>query len=202
MLNPPYPAAVVAGNVETVARHDRRVVRRARQAWRARQGTMNNFTFGNDTLSILRDDLRRLRRRRRHRRHRRGAHAHDQHAADRSGSARNGATRSAWQVCHSPRLGRRAVGVAAATASCASWSFCAPLEVCDSRAAAAAYPPYGLAGGACGRAGPQHPGAHRWCQRRTFRPGPIHSPAGDVLVIETPGGGGFGRAGESREAAE
>jgi 5-oxoprolinase (ATP-hydrolysing) len=32
--------------------------------------------------------------------------------------------------------------------------------------------------------------------------GRVEMAEGDVFVIETPGGGGFGRAGESREAAE
>jgi 5-oxoprolinase (ATP-hydrolysing) len=32
--------------------------------------------------------------------------------------------------------------------------------------------------------------------------GRVEMAAGDVFVIDTPGGGGFGRAGESREAAE
>ena len=47
MLNPRYPAAVVAGNVETSQVVTDALVRRA-WAMAACQGTMNNFTFGND----------------------------------------------------------------------------------------------------------------------------------------------------------
>ena len=52
MLNPRYPAAVVAGNVETS-----QVVTDALFAATGRlapsQGTMNNFTFGNERAPIL-----------------------------------------------------------------------------------------------------------------------------------------------------
>ena len=47
MLSPAYPAAVVAGNVETSQCDHRRAVRGARRHGRG-AGTMNNFTFGND----------------------------------------------------------------------------------------------------------------------------------------------------------
>ena len=54
----PLPAAVVAGNVETS-----QVVTDALFAATRRlapsQGTMNNFTFGDDRQAILRDDRRR-----------------------------------------------------------------------------------------------------------------------------------------------
>ena len=52
LLSPEFPAAVVAGNVET-----RQAVTNclfgALNALAAAQGTMNNLTFGNDRLSIL-----------------------------------------------------------------------------------------------------------------------------------------------------
>ena len=55
MLNPRYPASVVAGNVET-----RTCITNALYGalgvMAAAQGTMNNFTFGNDALPVLRDD--------------------------------------------------------------------------------------------------------------------------------------------------
>jgi 5-oxoprolinase (ATP-hydrolysing) len=47
MLNPRYPAAVVAGNVET-SQAVTDVLYGALGAMAAAQGTMNNFTFGND----------------------------------------------------------------------------------------------------------------------------------------------------------
>ncbi|PTQ58917.1 5-oxoprolinase (ATP-hydrolysing) [Sphingomonas aurantiaca] len=48
MLNPRYPAAVVAGNVET-SQVVTDALFAALGAMAASQGTMNNFTFGNDT---------------------------------------------------------------------------------------------------------------------------------------------------------
>ena len=62
MLAPRYPAAVVAGNVET-SQAITDTLYGALGVLAASQGTMNNFTFGNDTLPVLRDDLRRLGRR-------------------------------------------------------------------------------------------------------------------------------------------
>ena len=59
MLNPRYPAAVVAGNVET-SQCVTDALYGALGVLAAGQGTMNNFTFGNDALPVLRDDLRRL----------------------------------------------------------------------------------------------------------------------------------------------
>lgn len=47
MLNPIYPAAVVAGNVET-SQAVTNAIFAALQALGSSQGTMNNFTFGND----------------------------------------------------------------------------------------------------------------------------------------------------------
>ena len=65
-----YPAAVCAGNVET-SQWVTDTLYGALGVLAAAQGTMNNFTFGNATLPILRDHLRRQRRRPRLRRHRR-----------------------------------------------------------------------------------------------------------------------------------
>jgi 5-oxoprolinase (ATP-hydrolysing) len=47
MLNPQYPAAVVAGNVET-SQHITDCLYAALRIMAASQGTMNNFTFGNE----------------------------------------------------------------------------------------------------------------------------------------------------------
>jgi 5-oxoprolinase (ATP-hydrolysing) len=47
MLRPAYPAAVVAGNVET-SQHVTNALFGALGALAASQGTMNNLTFGND----------------------------------------------------------------------------------------------------------------------------------------------------------
>ena len=67
MLAPRYPAAVVAGNVET-SQAITDALYGALGVLAASQGTMNNFTFGNDTLPVLRDDRRRRGRRARLRR--------------------------------------------------------------------------------------------------------------------------------------
>ncbi|PLX36518.1 MAG: 5-oxoprolinase [Hyphomicrobiales bacterium] len=48
MLKPSYPAAVVAGNVET-SQHVTNALFGALDAMAASEGTMNNLTFGNDT---------------------------------------------------------------------------------------------------------------------------------------------------------
>jgi 5-oxoprolinase (ATP-hydrolysing) len=48
MLRPQYPAAVVAGNVET-SQHVTNAMFCATKALAAAQGTMNNLTFGNAT---------------------------------------------------------------------------------------------------------------------------------------------------------
>ena len=87
MLSPQYPAAVAAGNVETS-----QVVTGALYAalgvMAEGSGTMNNVTFGNEQVPVLRDGGQRLGRRRRLRRHRRGADQDDQLPAHRPRGAR------------------------------------------------------------------------------------------------------------------
>ncbi len=82
MLNPRPPAATVAGNVET-SQCLTDALYGALGLMGAACGTMNNFTFGNEKLPVLRDDLGRHRRGPRLRRHRHGTGAHDQLAAHR-----------------------------------------------------------------------------------------------------------------------
>ena len=67
MLAPRPPAAVVAGNVET-SQHVVDALYAALGVMANAQGTMNNFTFGDDDAAVLRDHLRRGRRDRRRRR--------------------------------------------------------------------------------------------------------------------------------------
>ena len=105
MLTPEYPAAVVAGNVET-SQAVTNCLFGALGALAAAQGTMNNLNFGNAQLSVLRDDLLRLAGRPRLQRHRRRAHAHDQHAADRSGGAGIPLSGGAGGFPHPQRLRR------------------------------------------------------------------------------------------------
>ena len=105
MLSPEYPAAVVAGNVET-SQAVTNCLFGALGALAAAQGTMNNLNFGNDTLSVLRDDLLRLAGRPGLSRHRRRAHPHDQHAPHRSGGAGIPLSGAAGGFPHPRRLGR------------------------------------------------------------------------------------------------
>ena len=97
MLSPRYPAAVVAGNVE-VSQAVTDTLFAALGALGSAQGTMNNLTFGDDDLSVLRDDLLRRAGRPRLRRRGGGAHAHDQFAPDRPGGAGEPLSRSCSRI--------------------------------------------------------------------------------------------------------
>jgi 5-oxoprolinase (ATP-hydrolysing) len=74
LLNPEYPAAVVAGNVET-SQNIVDALYGALGKLAASQGTMNNFSFGDGPLPVLRNGLRR-RRGRPGLRRRLGVHSH------------------------------------------------------------------------------------------------------------------------------
>ena len=64
-------------------------------------------------------------------------------------------------------------------------------------------PPYGMAGGEPGAIGRNYVAAHRRHARSSSAgTDTIEMNAGDVFVIETPGGGGFGKAAEAKRAAE
>ena len=101
-----YPAAVCAGNVET-SQWVTDTLYGALGVLAAAQGTMNNFTFGNATLPVLRDHLRRQRRRPGLRRHLGRAHPHDQLAPDRPRGAGMALPGAAGEPPHQPRLGRQ-----------------------------------------------------------------------------------------------
>ena len=101
-----YPAAVCAGNVET-SQWVTDTLYGALGVLAAAQGTMNNFTFGNATLPVLRDHLRRQRRRPRLRRHRGRPHPHDQLAPDRPRGARMALPGAPGEPPHQPRLRRQ-----------------------------------------------------------------------------------------------
>ncbi len=106
MLAPRYPAAVVAGNVET-SQAITDTLYGALGVLAASQGTMNNFTFGNAHLPVLRDDLRRLGRGTRFRRRERRADAHDQFATHRPRGARVALPGAPRVVRDPPRQRRR-----------------------------------------------------------------------------------------------
>ena len=86
MLSPEYPAAVVAGNVET-SQAVTNCLFGALGALAAAQGTMNNLNFGNARYQYYETICSGSPAGPGFQRHRRRAHAHDQYAADRSGSA-------------------------------------------------------------------------------------------------------------------
>ena len=117
MLSPRYPAAVVAGNVE-VSQAVTDTLFAALGALGSAQGTMNNLTFGDDSLSVLRDDLLRRAGRPKLRRGGGGAHAYDQFAPDRPGGAREPLSGGAGGFSHPPRLGRQGPLEARATGRC------------------------------------------------------------------------------------
>ena len=107
MLSPRYPAAVVAGNVE-VSQAVTDTLFGALRALGSAQGTMNNLTFGDATLSVLRDHLFGRACRARLRRRGGGSYPYDQFAPHRSGSARTALPRRARGFPYPPRLrGRR-----------------------------------------------------------------------------------------------
>ena len=122
MLAPRYPAAVVAGNVET-SQAITDALYGALGVLAASQGTMNNFTFGNATYQYYETiaggsgagpGLRRRERR---------ADAHDQLAADRPGGARVALPRAAGRRSRSAAAAAAPARIAAATAAsgaCAS----------------------------------------------------------------------------------
>ena len=100
------PAAVVAGNVET-SQVVTDCLYGALGVLAASQGTMNNFTFGDDEHQYYETICGGSGAGPGLRRHRRRADPHDELAAHRSGSARVALPGAARVVSHPARLGRR-----------------------------------------------------------------------------------------------
>ena len=182
---------MVGGNVETSQRVVD-VLLGALGVAAASQGTMNNVLFGDATFGYYETicggagatpDGRRRRRR---------PHAHDQHAADRPRGARTPLPGPRARVLHPPRLGRGRRASRAATAWSAGLEFLADLDVSILSQRRGPYPPFGLAGGEPGALGRNT----LQCAdgRQEQLPGQVQfsGQTGDVLTIETPGGGGFG----------
>ena len=199
MLSPRYPAAVVAGNVETT-QHVTDCLFGALGALASAQGTMNNLTFGNATLPVLRDDLLgraggRLQRRHRLRRRRRGPHPHDQLAPDRPGGARVALPGAARGFPHPRRApaagdaGRPATARRAPSASSRRWT--APSSprtaACRRTASSAA-----AIGAARHDRGPPRSTARietlQGCDQTVLKPG-------EAVIVTTPTGGGYGKPG-------
>ena len=193
---PRYPAAVIAGNVET-SQAVTSALFLALGVQAAAQSTMNNTTWGDDRLPVLRDDLRRHRRRACSRTGRGHpgtcgrALAHDQLAADRPGGAGMALPGGARRVPH-PRGLRRRRAVPRRRRGGAAHPLPRADDGGDPRrppGGAAARPrrrrrraPAG-APGSCGRTAASRRSAA--ADRREVGPG-------DVFWLETPGGGGYG----------
>ena len=190
MLSPEYPAAVVAGNVE-VSQAVTNCLFGALKAMSASQGTMNNLTFGNDAVPVLRDDLLRLAGGAGLRRHAGRPRPHDQLAPDRPRSAGVPLPGAAGRLPH-PH---------AAPAARASWNagdgtsrtirFLQDME-CAMLSSHRIVRPFGIEGGEPGELG-------RTLVRRLD--GGIDElagcdqtvlKAGEAVTVITPTGGGFG----------
>ncbi len=151
MLAPTYPAAVVAGNVET-SQAITGALYAALGVQAEGSGTMNNVTFGNERHQYYETVGLRLRRRRRVRRGVRGADPHDQLAADRSRGARvalPGAAASEFAIRRgSGGAGRWRGGDGAVRRI----RFLEPMTV-STLSGHRRVPPYGMAGGSPGALG-------------------------------------------------
>jgi len=189
MLNPRYPAAVVAGNVET-SQAVTDALYGALGVMAASQGTMNNFTFGN---------------------------GHYQYYETICGGSGAGPDFHGTDAVHTHMTNSRLTDP-----EVLEWRFPVLIESFVIRANSGGagthrggngvirrlrfteamsavilsghriVPPYGLAGGEPGAVG------HNWVQRHDgvveelSSKAAVEMNAGDVFVIETPGGGGYG----------
>jgi 5-oxoprolinase (ATP-hydrolysing) len=188
MLNPRYPAAVVAGNVET-SQAVTNALYGALGVMAAAQGTMNNFTFGNDKYQYY------------------------ETICGGSGAGKGFAGTDAVQThmtnsrltdpevlewrfpivveefsvrSHSGGSGKYPGG----SGTVRRLRFREPMTAAI-LASHRLVPPFGLAGGGAGAVG------HNYVERQGVREdlggrAEVQMQTGDVFVIETPGGGGYG----------
>lgn len=191
MLNPRYPAAVVAGNVET-SQVVTDALFGALGAMAAAQGTMNNFTFGNAT------------------------HQYYETIAGGAGAGRGFAGAPVIQTHmtnsrmtdpetlelrypvlieeFSVRRGSGGEGLnRGGDGATRRIRFLEPMTACilSNRRR---IPPFGLAGGDPGEAGDTRVERADGTFERLDSTATVVMAAGDTFVIETPGGGGFGKA--------
>lgn len=189
MLSPVYPAAVVAGNVE-VSQATTDALYGALGILAASQGTMNNFTFGNEERQYYETIAG-------------GAGAGPDHPGCDAVQTHMTNSRMTdpevleWRFpviveAHAIRRGSGGEGqYKGGNGAIRRVRFMAPMtaNILANRRRIA---PFGLAGGAPGQVG------RNWIERADGsieRFGATHTAqmqAGDVFVIETPGGGGFG----------
>ncbi len=199
MLNPRYPAAVVAGNVET-SQCITDALYGALGVMSAAQGTMNNLTFGN---------------------------ARYQYYETICGGSGAGPDFDGTDAVHTHMTNSRLTDP-----EVLEWRFPVLVESFAIRrgsGGAGAHrggdgvvrrlrfreamtagilsghrrvPPYGLAGGEPGRTGRNSVIRADGSVEELAGTARVEMNPGDVFVVETPGGGGFGRAARHREAAE
>src|SRR5438552_7612994 len=199
MLSPRYPAAVVAGNVET-SQYTTDTLSGALGLMGAAQGTMNNFTFGDERY---------------------------QYYETICGGSGAGPDFDGTDAVHTHMTNSRLTDP-----EVLEWRFPVLVESFAIRrgsggrgrhrggdgavrrirfreAMTAAIlsghrkvAPYGMAGGEPGAAGRNHVERADGGTVELGGTDKIDMRPGDVFVIETPGGGGFGRAAERKEAAE
>jgi 5-oxoprolinase (ATP-hydrolysing) len=204
MLRPQYPAAVVAGNVET-SQLVTETLYGALGLQAAGQSTMNNVTFGNERYQYYETVAG-------------GAGAGPGY--DGASCVQIHMTNSRltdpevleWRfpvLLEDFRIRRGSGGAGewrGGDGAVRRLRFLEPMTV-SILSSRRAYAPFGMAGGAPGAKG------RNWVER-AHAPGeaPVIVPmtgtdrcevsAGDVFVVETPGGGGYGAAGENKKAAE
>jgi 5-oxoprolinase (ATP-hydrolysing) len=199
MLNPRYPAAVVAGNVET-SQLITETLYGALGLQAAGQSTMNNVTFGNDKYQYYETVAG-------------GAGAGPGY--DGASCVQIHMTNSRltdpevleWRfpvLLEDFRIRRGSGGAGrwhGGDGAVRRLRFLEPMTV-SILSGRRAYAPFGMSGGAPGAKG------RNWVERADGSIVPMTGTdrcevgAGDVFAVETPGGGGYGVAGEMRKAAE
>jgi 5-oxoprolinase (ATP-hydrolysing) len=190
LLNPRYPAAIVAGNVET-SQAVTDALYGALGVMAASQGTMNNFTFGNDRY---------------------------QYYETICGGSGAGATFAGTDAIHTHMTNSRLTDP-----EVLEWRFPVLLETFAIRAGSGGrglhpggngvirrirfrepmtaailsghrrIPPFGLQGGESGAVGHNRVERADGCVEELGSTAEVTMQPGDVFVIETPGGGGYGK---------
>ena len=189
MLAPRYPAAVVAGNVET-SQAVTGALYAALQAQAEGSGTMNNLTFGNDRYQYYETVASGS-----------GAgpdfHGTDVVQTHMTNSRLTDPEVLEWRFpvrLEAYEIRHGSGGTGRLRGGCGGrrrLRFLTPMTV-TLLSSHRRVPPYGMAGGAPGALG------HQWIERAdgTIQPmagrDSVEVLAGDVFVIETPGGGGYG----------
>ncbi len=191
MLNPRFPAAVVAGNVET-SQVVTDALFGALGAMAASQGTMNNFTFGDDTYQYYETIA--------------GGSgalaAHDGTSVIQTHMTNSRLTdpeifETRFPVVLEEFSIRRGSGGAGARKGGDGGTrrvrFLADMTACI-LANRRRVPPFGLSGGVDGEVGATRVERADGSIERLGSTAKVDMQAGDVFVIDTPGGGGFGEA--------